>query len=64
MIPYLKRRFVPAPERFATVAVHGVLMGDRVDLLAATHLGYPGTLLAVVRRQRRDPSRRVDGNCR
>jgi hypothetical protein len=41
MIPYLKRRFVPAPERFATKAEHGVVAGDRLDLLAATHLGDP-----------------------
>ena len=41
MIPYLRRRFVPAPERFATVAVHGVVVGDRIDLLAATHFGDP-----------------------
>lgn len=39
MIPYLKRRFVPAPEKFATVSEHGVVSGDRVDLLAATYLG-------------------------
>ena len=41
MIPYLKRRFVPAPERFATVSEHGVVSGDRIDLLAATYLGDP-----------------------
>jgi hypothetical protein len=41
VIPYLRRRFVPAPERFATVAVHAVVVGDKVDLIAATHLGDP-----------------------
>lgn len=41
MIPYLKRRFVPAPERFATVGEHIVVSGDRLDLLAATQLGDP-----------------------
>lgn len=38
---YLKRRFVPAPERFATLVEHGVQAGDRLDLLAAQYLGDP-----------------------
>jgi len=41
MIPYLKRRFVPAPERLATVSEHGVVSGERIDLLAATYVGDP-----------------------
>jgi hypothetical protein len=41
MIPYLKRRFVPPPERLATVSEHGVVSGDRIDLLAATYIGDP-----------------------
>ena len=38
MIPYLKRRFVPAPGRFATLSEHTVVAGDRIDLLAAAYL--------------------------
>jgi hypothetical protein len=41
MIPYLKRRFAPAPEQFAVLSEHAVLEGDRLDLLAATYLGDP-----------------------
>jgi hypothetical protein len=41
MIPYVKRRFVPAPERFATLSEHAVVAGDRIDLLASTYLGDP-----------------------
>lgn len=41
MIPYLRRRFVPAPERFATLREHLVVAGDRVDLLGASYLGDP-----------------------
>jgi len=40
-ITYLKRRFVPPPERFATLAEHQVVSGDRVDNLAARYLGDP-----------------------
>ena len=39
MIPYLKRRFVPAPEAFAQVREHGVVSGDRLDNLAASYFG-------------------------
>jgi hypothetical protein len=38
-ITYLRRRFVPEPDRFATVREHAVEQGDRLDRLAATHLG-------------------------
>ena len=41
MIPYVKRRFVPAPERFTTLSEHSVVSGDRIDLLATTYLGDP-----------------------
>ena len=42
-ITYLARRFVPQPgaANYATVAVHTVKQGDRLDLLAATYLGDP-----------------------
>lgn len=40
-IAYLRRRFVPPPERFATLREHTVVQGDRLDRLAAEHLGDP-----------------------
>jgi nucleoid-associated protein YgaU len=40
-IAYLRRRFVPAPERFTVVQEHSVVEGDRLDLLAARYLGDP-----------------------
>jgi hypothetical protein len=41
VITYLRRRFVPHPELFATLREHVVLQGDRLDRLAAEHLGDP-----------------------
>lgn len=38
---YLRRRFVPQPERFATLREHVVTEGDRLDNIAARHLGDP-----------------------
>lgn len=35
---YLKRRFVPPPERFATLSEHRVQQGERLDHLAARYL--------------------------
>jgi hypothetical protein len=40
-LTYLKRRLVPPPENFATLAEHQVVAGDRVDNLAARYLGDP-----------------------
>ena len=40
-IAYLKRRFVPATERFAVIQEHTVVESDRVDNLAAQYLGDP-----------------------
>jgi hypothetical protein len=40
-VAYLRRRFVPAPERFAVLAEHTVVDGDRLDNLAARYLGDP-----------------------
>lgn len=38
---YVRRRFIPPPENFATLREHVVEMGDRLDNLAAKHLGDP-----------------------
>ncbi len=40
-VAYVRRRFVPPPERFATVSEHRVAEGDRLDNLAARYLGDP-----------------------
>jgi hypothetical protein len=40
-IIYLRRRFVPQPERFALLREHLVTEGDRLDNIAAQHLGDP-----------------------
>ena len=40
-IAYLRRRFVPSPDRFAVVQEHTVVAGDRLDNLAARYLGDP-----------------------
>jgi hypothetical protein len=40
-IVYLRRRFVPPPERFALLTEHVVVQGDRLDNIAATYLGDP-----------------------
>jgi hypothetical protein len=38
---YLRRRFVPPPENFATLQQHRVIEGERLDHLAAKYLGDP-----------------------
>lgn len=38
---YLKRRFVPPPERFAPLQEHVVVQGDRLDNITARYLGDP-----------------------
>jgi hypothetical protein len=40
-VAYLRRRFVPPPERFAVLLDHTVVDGDRLDNLAARYLGDP-----------------------
>jgi hypothetical protein len=40
-IVYLRRRFVPPPERFALLLEHVVADGERLDLIAATYLSDP-----------------------
>lgn len=40
-IAYLRRRFVPPPERFALLHEHRVIEGERIDHLAARYLNDP-----------------------
>ena len=40
-IIYLRRRFVPAPERFALLQEHVVTQGERLDNITAHYLGDP-----------------------
>ena len=40
-ITYVRRRFVPPPENFATLQEHRVAEGDRLDNLAAKYLSDP-----------------------
>ena len=40
-IVYLRRRFLPPPERFALLREHVVAEGERLDLIAATYMGDP-----------------------
>jgi hypothetical protein len=37
-VTYVRRRFLPAPENFATLQEHRVAEGDRLDNLAARYL--------------------------
>ena len=38
---YVRRRFLPQPERFALLQTHTVSQGERLDNLAAAFLGDP-----------------------
>lgn len=40
-VAYLRRRFVPPPERFELLAEHTVTEGERLDNIAAKYLGDP-----------------------
>lgn len=40
-VVYLRRRFVPPPERFELLSEHTVKAGDRLDNLAAQYLEDP-----------------------
>jgi hypothetical protein len=40
-VVYLRRRFVPPPERFALLQEYTVVEGDRLDNLAAKFVGDP-----------------------
>jgi hypothetical protein len=39
IVAYLRRRFLPAPERFALLFEHVVTEGERLDQIAGKHLG-------------------------
>ncbi len=41
MLVYLKRRFVPPPERFSLLQEHVVVQGDRLDNITARYLADP-----------------------
>jgi hypothetical protein len=41
LIRYLRRRFVPPPERFTLLQEHEVTEGDRLDNITARYLGDP-----------------------
>ena len=38
---YLRRRFVPSPDRFALLQFHEVTQGERLDNITARYLGDP-----------------------
>jgi hypothetical protein len=38
-VRYLRRRFLPSPAAGPALAVHAVVQGDRIDLIAARYLG-------------------------
>jgi hypothetical protein len=40
-ITFVKRRFVPPPERFELLLEHSVAQGERVDNITAQYLGDP-----------------------
>lgn len=40
-VAYLKRRFVPPPERLSLLEEHPVLQGERLDQIAAQHFSDP-----------------------
>ena len=40
-VVYLRRRFVPSPDRFAVIGEHVVSEGERLDLIAHQYLGDP-----------------------
>jgi hypothetical protein len=40
-VSYLRRRFVPQPDRFVLLLEHAVVDGDRLDNVTARYLGDP-----------------------
>jgi len=48
-ITYVRRRFVPPPERFELLVEHVVTEGERVDNITAQYLGRGEVALPVAR---------------
>ena len=40
-VRYVRRRFIAQPSRFETLSEHTVAQGERIDNIAARHLGDP-----------------------
>jgi hypothetical protein len=40
-VVYVRRRFVPQPERFSPIGEHTVVSGERLDNIAALYFGDP-----------------------
>jgi hypothetical protein len=40
-VAYVKRRFIPQPDRFTLLFEHTVVQGDRLDNITAQYLGDP-----------------------
>jgi hypothetical protein len=40
-IIYVRRRFLPSPDRFALLQEHAIVEGERLDNIAAQYLGDP-----------------------
>jgi hypothetical protein len=40
-IQYTSRRFIPQPASFATITMHSVVQGERVDVMATQFFGDP-----------------------
>jgi len=40
-IPFVRRRFIPSPDRFLTIQEHTVSQGERPDQLSNQYLGDP-----------------------
>ena len=40
-IIYIRRRFIPPPEKFSLLQEHTVIQGDRIDNIANQYLGDP-----------------------
>lgn len=47
-IAYLRRRFLPNPDRMVTTGSHSVSQGERLDLMAAAFLGDPELYWRIV----------------
>jgi hypothetical protein len=41
LVVYVRRRFLPPPDRFALLQEHEVKQGDRLDNITARYLGDP-----------------------